>query len=482
MSAPQPASVLVIGGGPAGYTLVDQLGLRGYRGELTLVDPLGLPMDRPPLSKEFLRGAMSEEELRFREAEWFEERSITVIGSGVEEIAGVRLAEDAAGWEAFLLNGQRLVAEVVVLATGVAPAGAVPEGALSERVITQLYTVHDAARLRRALAPGTRLSIIGGGLVGAEAASVALGYGAEVTLVNPSDPAAVRSFGAVAAERLHALHAERGVRVETGRVARIEQPGGVGAAGAAGAEPSLLPVDAVGRADAGAGAGAGEAAGAGDGAVLGVGVVAGGEGQAVAPLRVVLEDGRSWGADYALYATGAVPRDDLARDAGAAVAALEDGGGVLVDASGRASLPNLWAVGDVARGVDADGAPLPLHAHWEAAMHSAEDAAAALMGQFPEERGARWFWSDRHGEHVEVVGHPGEVAGGRTVLRSDARGARGVFSVGAGGELLGAVTFDDARLARAARRLIDRGAPVDAEALADPEVSARDLVRPPRRD
>ncbi len=435
MSEPQPASVLVIGGGPAGYTFVDQLRLRGFRGELTLVDPLGLPMDRPPLSKEFLRGAMSQEELRFREAEWFEERSITVIASGVEEIAGVRLAEDAAGWEAFLLNGQRLVAEVVVLATGAGPIAAVAEGALLERVMTQLYTVHDAARLRRALAPGTRLSVIGGGLVGAEAASVALAHGAEVTLVNPSDPAAVRSFGAEAAARLQAVHAERGVRVETGRVARIEEIASV--------EGSDAPD---------------------------------------APLLVTLEEGRSWGADYVLQATGAAPQDHLARDAGAAVAPLEDGGGVLVDAVGRASLPNLWAVGDVARGVDAAGAPLPVHAHWEAAMHSAEDAAAALLGQFPEERGVRWFWSDRHGEHVEVVGSQAEVEGGSVVRREDGRGLRGLFTLGAGGELLGAVTFDDARLARAARRLIDRAKPVDAAALADPEVSAKDLVRPPHRD
>ena len=81
------------------------------------------------------------------------------------------------------------------------------------------------------------------------------------------------------------------------------------------------------------------------------------------------------------------------------------------------------------------------------------------------------------GEHIEVVGDP---TVGAVVRREDPRGLRGVFTIGSSGELLGAVTFDDARLARASRRLIDRGAPVDAVALADPEVSARELVRPPK--
>lgn len=433
MSAPQPSSVLVIGGGPAGYTFVDQLRLRGYRGELTLIDPRGLPMDRPPLSKEFLRGAMGREELRFREAEWFEERSITVITGVVEEISGVRLSEDAAGWEVFLENGPRLLSEVVVLATGTVPTRPELPG-LDELAPLTFYTIDDAEELAPFLRPGSTVGVIGAGLVGAEAASVAAERGAEVLLVSPRSPAAVRSFGEEAAAHLHAKHEPRGVRLITGTVRSVTPA-------------EVAPGEPVGRA-----------------------------------ATLTLENGESAGVDVLVIATGSVPCDGLGVDAGAQAAGDEAGGGLLVDAAGRTSLPNLWAIGDVARGVDATGAPLPQHAHWEAAMHSAEDAAAALLGQFPEERGARWFWSDRHGEHVEVVGTQAPVEGGAVVRREDARGLRGVFTLGAGGELLGAVTFDDARLARAARRLIDRAKPVDAAALADTEVSAKDLVRPPRRD
>lgn len=426
-----PESVLVVGGGPAGYTFVDQLRLRGYRGELTLVDPNGLPMDRPPLSKEFLRGAMGREELLFRDQAWYDERDIRVVTGTVVEISGVRRGENAAAWEAELEGadggfGEMLRAEVLVLATGTATASGSSEDAVEN--VFGFYDVHDAVALQSRLVPGARLSVIGGGLVGAEVASVALERGAVVTVVNSSEPAAHRSFGVDAAQALEGVHRERGVELVLGKAARLSSGAG--------------------------------------GAVL-----------------VELEDGRSWEADLVLRATGVGPRDGLAADVGAAVAprSAEPGrageGGVLVDAVGRTSWPNLWAIGDVARRAEAAGEPGSWSGHWEAAMHSAEDAAAALLGQFPEERGTTWFWSDRHGQHIEVVGDP---TSGRAITREDARGLRGVFSLDEEGHLLGAVTFDDARLARAARRLVDRGGVVDEGALADPEVSARDLVRPPR--
>lgn len=458
----------MIGGGPAGYTFVDQLRLRGYRGELTLVDPDGLPMDRPPLSKEFLRGAMSREELQFRDQAWYDERQITVISGRVVEISGVRRGDDVAVWEVELQGevgadgreqwGPMHRAEVVVLATGTGPVAAVSEGALLERVIHQFYSVHEAHLLRKLMVPGARLTVVGGGLVGAEVASVALERGVVVTLVNSSGPAAHRSFGKVAAAQLEDAHRERGVDVVQGQVLRLTQLEGQPGAGGV---DEVTGVDGV--------TGAGGTPGAGGRAVL-----------------VELADGRSWEADLVLQATGAAPQDELALNVGAEVAPrfnvsggseARGGGGVLVDSTGRTSVPNLWAIGDVARRSDEKGAPLTWSGHWEAAMHSAEDAAAALLGQSPEERGAKWFWSDRHGQHIEVVGDP---TAGRVITREDERGVRGVFSLGEAGELLGAVTFDDARLARAARRLIDRGREVDAAALADPEVSARDLVRPAR--
>ena len=51
-----PGSVVVVGGGVAGFAVVRELRRRGFAGGIALVDPQGVPYDRPPLSKEFLTG------------------------------------------------------------------------------------------------------------------------------------------------------------------------------------------------------------------------------------------------------------------------------------------------------------------------------------------------------------------------------------------------------------------------------------------
>ena len=54
--APETFDVVVVGGGVAGFAVVRELRRRGFAGGIALVDPQGVPYDRPPLSKEFLTG------------------------------------------------------------------------------------------------------------------------------------------------------------------------------------------------------------------------------------------------------------------------------------------------------------------------------------------------------------------------------------------------------------------------------------------
>lgn len=440
--SPAPASVLVIGGGVAAYTFVEQLRLRGYRGRLGLVTARGLPSDLPPVSKEYLRGVMGREELDFRDRDFYTERDIHVLSGPATSLD---LPEDTTAHARLSVHRDNcaqqieLTADLVVLATGARAVTATADGKPTVRRngITTLRSADDADRVRERLTPGARVVILGAGLIGAEAASAAVEAGAKVVLINRSAPAAASSFGTVAALALEAEHLKHGVRIiETVSVGEDLREDGV--------------------------------------------------------VEVRLLTGETLEADVVIDAGGAVPADSLARVAGVAVA--DDAtGGILVDAAGRTSDPRVLAIGDVARHTAADGSPLPWTGHWEAAMHSAEDAAAGLLGQNGEERGLPWFWSDRYGHHLEVVGDPN--AGTLTLRRSDERGLRAVFSClpaddaadaagasgGPGGGqvvVLGAVTFDDSRLARAARRLANRARPVAAAALEDPAVSARDLLRP----
>lgn len=317
-----------------------------------------------------------------------------------------------------LADGSQLVGETVVLATGAAARPLPVAG--GERALT-LRSLPDARRLRSRLGPGVRLVVCGAGLVGAEVASTASALGVEVTLVDP-DPAPLAALlGQEVAAALHSDHARHGVRAVTAAVESLVAQG-----------------DAT---------------------------------------EVRLEDGQRLLADLVVAAIGPRVVDELARQAGIEVAD-DAAGGVLVDPRQRTSAPSVLAVGD---GTRRRGTTTPAASagHWDAARLDGLAAAAVLLDEPVPTRGAPWFWSDRHGRHIEVVGEPTAAA---------TRLARGVPGPGPfvvvgwdDGVLTGAVTVDDTRTARAVRRLVDRRVVVDAGELAslltDPTGDVRSLLR-----
>jgi 3-phenylpropionate/trans-cinnamate dioxygenase ferredoxin reductase subunit len=154
------------------------------------------------------------------------------------------------------------------------------------------------------------------------------------------------------------------------------------------------------------------------------------------PLSVALADGTTVTADLVVAGIGVSPR----------------------------TLPGVEAV------AEAGGIVLPPTAHWEAARLDGQAAAARLLGRPTEPRGAAWYWTDRYGAHVEIVGDL--VGKGEEIVRPGVA----VFRVD-GERLLGAASIDDPMTVRAARRIIDREVRVDQEALADPSVSLRRMLR-----
>lgn len=417
-----PASVVVVGGGVAGFGAVRELRRRGHTGSLALVEPQGVPYDRPPLSKDYLTGETDAHRLLFAPPSWFAEHDVELV-----EEAAVRLTPggahpdgDPVPHRVELASGRVLEAEAVVLATGGRPRPLDVEGATHPDLIT-LRTRADADALRERLHFGAEVAVVGGGFTGAEAASSARQALAAVTLVTATDAPALRAVGPALAARLHRMHAEHGVAVEVGRVARIEHRDDDGGA--------ALP----------------------------------------AAHRLHLGDGRTVDADVVVLAGGTVPDTALAEEAG-----LEVADGILVDEAGRTSVPGILAVGDAARATGSAWGPSP---HWEPALRSGAAAAAALLGEEPEPPGAPWLWSDRHGCHVEAVGDMAVPPGGASVDR-EARGAAvASFVLDAEGRMRGAASIDDPMTVKAARRIIDRGIVVDPQALADPTVPLKSLAR-----
>ncbi|MGW0694586.1 NAD(P)/FAD-dependent oxidoreductase [Streptomyces sp. NPDC002738] len=213
-----PESVVVVGGGLAGFSAARTLRESGYDGRLTLVDPSRLPYDRPPLSKGFLLGETQQEDLLLAPAHWYDDHRVDVVAGTVTRL-------DAAAGRVVLASGRELSADRVLLTTGSrARELPVPGGDLPG--IHRLRSLSDAERLSECLAPGRHLAIIGAGLIGAEVASSARRLGVDVTLVDPVPVPLVRAVGHDLAVRLHQMHEAAGVRTVTGQVAAIRQAAG----------------------------------------------------------------------------------------------------------------------------------------------------------------------------------------------------------------------------------------------------------------
>lgn len=213
-------TVVVVGASLAGLRAVEALRARGFDGRLVWVggEPHE-PYDRPPLSKEILRG------------EW-EPARIALARDGLAALGaelrfGVRAeALDTAARRVRLAGGEALAYDGLVIATGAAARRLPGQPALAG--VHVLRTLDDALAIRDALAAGPRVVVVGGGFIGAEVAASCRQRGLAVTMVealgNPLEAALGPELGALFA----GLHGDHGVRLETGAaVAALEGAGRV---------------------------------------------------------------------------------------------------------------------------------------------------------------------------------------------------------------------------------------------------------------
>jgi NADPH-dependent 2,4-dienoyl-CoA reductase/sulfur reductase-like enzyme len=333
--------VLVVGGSLAGISTARALRAQGYDGALILVgaEP-HRPYDRPPLSKEFLAASVEEPEL-----------SLEMPGEdlGIDWRLGVPARSLDAGEPSITLeDGERVVADGVVLATGAAPMSLPDMPQL--RGVHLLRTIDDARALRDDLRRASRLVVVGGGFIGSEVASTARHLGLDVTVVEAAPLPLVAQVGPEMAEVLSGLHASGGTRLECG----------VGVKGLAG-----------------------------DLAVEGV----------------QLADGRVLPADVVVVGIGARPVTAWLESS--AIELAPGHRGVVCDAAGATSRPGIVAVGDCSAWYDEDfGGPHRVE-HWTSAHERGPIAAATLLGgEPPKLRGGRapYFWSDQYGVRIQFAG------------------------------------------------------------------------------
>lgn len=209
--------LIVIGGGAAGHTAAVAYREAGGAGEvLLLTREDALPYERPPLSKQFLRGEIEYDDLPLSGAAWLGLRGIEV-----RRAAEVALIDPERRTVA-LLDDQVLDYGHCVLATGSRPARPSLPGAGDARVLV-LRSLADAERLRAAAIPGRTAIVLGSGFVGCEAASSLAARGLDVTLVTPESVPHAARLGERVGRRIADWLEQDGVRLRLGAQAeRIE--------------------------------------------------------------------------------------------------------------------------------------------------------------------------------------------------------------------------------------------------------------------
>ncbi len=271
----------MVGASLAGLLTARALRGQGFQERIVVVGAeRHRPYDRPPLSKDFLKGAIGEADLAL-EAEGEE--------PGIEWRLGVAAtALDAPARKITLGDGTTLTADGIVIATGAAARRLPGTGGLAG--VHTLRTLDDARALRADLERAGRIVVIGGGFIGAEVAATARELGRDVTLVESGPAPLAGVLGPAMAHALAGLHERRGVRLITG--AHVTEVTGTGRAdGVRLADGSHLPADVVV-----AGIGATPCTGwlAGSGVELGDGVLCDEGGGTSVPGIVAVGDCAAW--------------------------------------------------------------------------------------------------------------------------------------------------------------------------------------------
>ncbi|SIS56395.1 NAD(P)/FAD-dependent oxidoreductase [Paracoccus saliphilus] len=204
--------VVVIGTGQGGFQLAASLRQEGFSGRITLIgEEPGLPYQRPPLSKDYLKDG-NDARLLLRAPDFYEQQRIEIIGS--TRVAGI----DRAAMEVETGEGARIAYDHLVLATG-SRNRIPPILGLDRPDVLALRTLSDARALRDRVEQMRRVVVIGGGFIGLEFAAVARACGIEVVVVEGADRLMGRAVAPMISRHFLDAHSDWGSSVHLGQFA-----------------------------------------------------------------------------------------------------------------------------------------------------------------------------------------------------------------------------------------------------------------------
>jgi 3-phenylpropionate/trans-cinnamate dioxygenase ferredoxin reductase subunit len=203
-------TVVIAGASLAGARAAETLRSEGFGGRVLLVgEEPQRPYERPPLSKEYLRGEKGFDHAAVHEEGFYAAQDIELLTE--TKVVGL----DLAARQVTFSSGERVHYDHLLLATGASPRRLRVPGAELDGVF-YLRTVADSDALRAAVTRSTQVVVIGAGWIGAEVAASARQLGAAVAMVELALVPLERVLGPEVGALYRDLHAAHGVDLHFG--------------------------------------------------------------------------------------------------------------------------------------------------------------------------------------------------------------------------------------------------------------------------
>jgi p-cumate 2,3-dioxygenase ferredoxin reductase subunit len=328
------ASIVIAGAGQAGGRAAEALRARGFKGTITMIgEEPHPPYERPQLSKAMLQTPDMPVAYIKQARDWSEALDVRLeTGAAVVDCnADHRIVSTA--------DGRSYCFDRLLLATGTRPRRlAALEGATL--AVQYLRNVEDAFQFRGHIKARSRIVIVGGGVIGLEAAYAAAKNGCRVTVIESEARLLARAFPNPISDLVAERHRSHGVEFIFGAT------------------------------------------------------VAGSTSNTVR-----LSNGTQIAADLVLVGIGVIPSSDLAKRLG-----LPAAGGIAVDTCGRTAVPDIFCAGDAAlQWSRCHGRAIRVET-WANAQNQAIVVAANMIGENKEYSDPPWFWTDQYDLNIQVAG------------------------------------------------------------------------------
>jgi 3-phenylpropionate/trans-cinnamate dioxygenase ferredoxin reductase component len=399
---------VIVGASLAGAKAAETLRQEGFDGRVVLIGAEEeRPYERPPLSKDYLRGEVGREKVYVHDEDFYAENEIEL------RLGRTAVGLDTSNGELELDDGERLHYDRLLLTTGAEPRRLPIPGAELDGVL-YLRSVADSDTLRERLDRGGGVVVVGAGWIGAEVAASARQRGLEVTVLDPLSVPLERVMGAEVGAIYRDIHTDHGTEMlmRTG-VEAFE----------------------------------------GDNAVE----------------RVRTSDGRELECDFVVVGVGVQPRIGLAVQAGIPV-----DNGILVDEHLKASVPGVFAAGDVANAHHPFYGERLRVEHWANALNQGPAAARNMLDQSAAYERLPYFFSDQYEVGMEYTGFA--RAWDRVVFRGDPAAREFIAFWISEDRVVAGMNVNVWDVIDPIKRLISERVTVDDRRLADPDLPLEELA------